>query len=282
LALALLAGCTEPGPASPNVPPWAGPGEERLVHETRSDFSHIRVRDHGSVRTLYFVRDTGKEAIETSIDLKAPHLLLVPYTRIMFASYLFRAEQKSCLIVGLGGGSMVHFINRFFPDLRVDAVEIDPVVVEVAARYFGTKPGGNNRIFTEDAFRYLERTKDRYDVIYMDAFLKPGEDTDAAGVPLHLKTVAFFKSLHANLKEGGLVLFNLNVHPGTDEDLRAIREAFPQVYVFAVPKRHNFVVVGSLVSERVPRAALEACGAAMDAKADFGFSLREMVGQLRD
>ena len=34
-------------------------------------------------------------------------------------------------------------------------------------------------IFTADAFQYLDTTEARYDVIYMDAYLKPGADTDA-------------------------------------------------------------------------------------------------------
>ena len=278
LALGLLAALL--GCPSPETRDGGGP-KTKLIYEVRSVYSHIRIRERGSVRTLYFVRDNGDEAVETSIDLKAPHRLMVPYTRYMFLGYLFRPRQERALIVGLGGGGMVRFLNHHFPDLAVDAVEIDPVVVKLASDYFETRPGPRTRIFTEDAFRYLERAKDRYDVIYMDAFLKPSGDTDMTGVPLHLKTIAFFKSLHKNLKEEGMVVFNLNLHPGMTKDIDAIKQAFPQVYVFLVPGRRNRVVVATREAKRLHPDDLEERAKKLDKEKDWGFHFRAMAQKLQ-
>jgi len=260
--------------------PYAGIPQEILVYEVRSNFSHIKIRDRGSQRTLYFVRDSGEEAVETSIDLRNPHLLQVAYTRTMFAGLLLKPQQKNCLIVGLGGGAMVQFLNHFFPEIRVDAVEIDPVMVGIARDYFGTKPGPRARIFTEDAFDYLKRTTNRYDVIYMDAFLKPGDATDLTGVPRNLKTVAFLKSLHGKLREGGAVVFNLNENMETQADIRSIQSAFPSGYIFGVSGSGNTVVVGSLARNRVTGAELRKRGEALDRKRNHGFSFRGLVDQL--
>ncbi len=260
------------------------PAEARkdgLVFETRTPYSHIRIRDRERVRYLLFVRDSGQEVIETGIDLDAPHRLQVPYTRYMFASFLFRPKPKRVLIVGLGGGAMVRFLNHVFPDTHVDAVEIDPVVVRVAEEYFGTRPGPRTRIVTEDAFVFFERSEETYDVIYMDAFLKPGGDTDATGVPLHLKTLAFYRQIQDRLADRGLVVFNLNPHPGLQADLRTIREAFSQIYIFPVPDRHNTAVVATLEKRRRGRGELEAAGARLDARVDAGFSFEEMARRLR-
>lgn len=270
------------GGTSPALPKTAGTLTETLVCEERSEYSHIRVKDTGPVRTLYFVRDNGQEVVETAMDLERPHLLQVPYTRAMFASHLFLPRVERVLIVGLGGGAMVRFLGHFFPDTAVDAVEIDPVVVRIADERFGTRPGARTRIFTEDAFAFLKRAEEPYDVIYMDAFLKPDEDTDATGVPLRLKTVAFFKSLHRNLKPGGLVVFNLNPHPGSKDDVQSIRDAFPAVYLFPLPHRRNTVVVGSLSEERATPASLKAAAAALDGKRDHGFSFANVAALLRD
>lgn len=245
---------------------------EVLVHEVRSKFSHIRIRDWGSRRTLYFVRDTGEEVVETSMDLNAPHLLQIAYTRVMFVSFLLKERQERGLLVGLGGGAMVRFLNHFFPDVRLDAVEIDPAIVKVARDYFGTRPGPRTRIITEDAFTYFKRTTHRYDVIYMDAFLKPSESTDSTGVPLRLKRVAFLKSLHARLKGEGLVVFNLNENIETPTDIQNIREAFPSVYVFRVPGSGNLVVVGSLARKKVTNDELRNRALRLDRLNDYGFS----------
>ncbi|MHC4778370.1 MAG: spermidine synthase [Planctomycetota bacterium] len=274
--LTIFQGCTEPEKTD-----GGGKKDASLIYETRSDYSHIRVRDRGSVRGLFFVRDTGQEVTETAIDLDAPHRLQIPYTRYMFLSYLFRTEHEKCLIVGLGGGAMIRFLNHHFPELNVDAVEIDPAVVKVASEYFGTKPGPKTRIFTEDAFKFLGRKDDKYDVIYMDAFLKPSADTDRTGVPLHLKTIEFFKSLHGNLKEKGLVIFNINLHPGLSKDIDAIKKAYPRVYTFTVPGRRNRIVVASLDTKRVLPPDLEERARKLDKEKDWGFYFSTMARKLQ-
>jgi len=61
------------------------------------------------VRTLVFVRDNGEEFVESMVNLRRPHELLLPYSRFMLASYLLQSGQQRVLIAGLGGGGMVHF-----------------------------------------------------------------------------------------------------------------------------------------------------------------------------
>ena len=172
---------------------------ELMELEVESEFSRIVVTKQGNVRSLIFVDHDGQEAVETELDLDKPHRLLLPYTRYMFGSYLFRPKPQQVLIVGLGGGSMIHFLKHHAPDLRVDVVEIDPVVVKIADLWFGVRSGGRLRIVVQDAFKYLTNTRHCYDVIYMDAFLKPSAETDVSGVPLRLKTVKFLKNIQKRL-----------------------------------------------------------------------------------
>ncbi len=141
------------------------------------------------------MRDNGQEVIETLVDINQPHRLMLEYTRYMFLSYALQPKQERVLIVGLGGGAMVHFLARYDPQVKVDVVEIDPAVVQVAQEYFGVRSQGNVNIITADAFKYLAESQVPYDVIYMDAFLKPSGDTDSTGVPLKLKQAQFYKSL---------------------------------------------------------------------------------------
>ena len=119
------------------------------------------------------------------------------------------------LIVGLGGGAMVHFLEHYDKDVRVDALEIDPVVAQAADRFFNVRSRGNVRVLVSDGFRYLQETDQAYDVIYMDAFLKPSEQTDSTGTPLSLKTERFYKDVQRHLRRPGVVVFNVNPHPRT-------------------------------------------------------------------
>ncbi len=252
----------------------------KVIYEVKSKFSHIRVRELGRIRSLYFAEPSGREVLQSSIDLDAPADLRLAYSKYMFASNLLRHPQERVLIVGLGGGGMVRFLNEKFPGVKVDAVEIDPDVVHVAAKFFGTKSDGKrNRIMTEDAFKYLARTRESYDVIYMDAFLKPSEETGPKGVPSRLKTIEFLRSLHKRLVPGGVMMFNLIQGGETKADIKAIRAAFPSVWVFDVPKKTNLVVMASLERKSTTKA-LAAAAAALDAKLDLDFAFEEMLDDL--
>lgn len=46
----------------------------------------------------------------------------------------------SVLLVGLGGGALAQFLRDFVPNVTVEAVELDPVVLEVAKEWFGFRP----------------------------------------------------------------------------------------------------------------------------------------------
>ena len=275
MALALMASAPCPARTVPHVASPAG----TLDVDVRSDYSHIRVYRQGSFRTLVFVRDNGEEAVETMINLRTPHELLIPYSRYMFTSYLFVPKPKQVLIIGLGGGAMVHFLQRYDPEVQVDVVEIDSVVVKLAARHFNTRPTAKVHIETTDGLRYLETTKTRYDVVYMDAFLKPSQKTDATGVPRGMKTTEFYKNVQQKLQPEGAMVFNLNVYDALEKDLRTIRGAFAQVYVFRLDSG-NVVAVCTRDETRVMPSALLDRGKELDRRFRTSFSFREMANQM--
>ena len=217
----------------------------QLEHEEVSAFSRIRVRRDGDVRAMTFVRDNGQEAVQSRLNLAAPHTLVSPYARRMFASYLYQPQPRRVLIVGLGGGAMVRFLTHHEPHVQIDAVEIDPVVVRLAADYFGVRTGGNVRVHTADAVKFVESIADRYDLILMDAFLRPSSDTDATGVPAGLKTLAFLERLKQALAPGGVVAFNVNEHASMADDIKAVATAFGHVAVYRSPPSDNKVVIAT-------------------------------------
>jgi spermidine synthase len=257
----------------------SGARARNIEFETTSAFSHIRVKRQGSVRTLLFVRDNGEEVEESMLNLKKPHEMLVPYVRFMFTSYLFQPKPERVLIVGLGGGAMVHFLQHYDPELTVDVVEIDPAVVAIAGKYFGVRGGGKIDVIMADGRKYLETTDKRYDVIYLDAFLKPAAETDSTGMPLAMKTVQFYKGLQEKLRPQGLVVFNLNRQPTTEADIRNIRTAFGQAYVFRM-QTDNLIVAATLSQERLSPADVRARAKPIDARFKATFSFQELSRHL--
>lgn len=247
-----------------------------LEHEEVSAFSRIRVRRDGDVRALTFVRDNGQELVQSRVNLTAPHILLSPYARGMMGSYLYQPHPRRVLIVGLGGGAMVRFLAHHEPQVQIDAVEIDPAVVRIADEYFSVRSGGNIRVHTADAVAFVESTADRYDLILMDAFLRPSSDTDATGVPTGLKTLAFLRRLKQALAPGGVVAFNVNEHASMADDIAAVAAAFGHAAVYRCPPSDNKVVIateGGLATDDEVRARADA----LDARFGGALSFAEVV-----
>jgi SAM-dependent methyltransferase len=83
----------------------------------------------------------------------------LPYERIA-------TEPDSVLVVGAGNGNDVSVALRQGAS-RVDAVEIDPKLMEIGERFHPERPYADPRVrqFVDDGRAFLERTDDRYDLI---------------------------------------------------------------------------------------------------------------------
>lgn len=83
----------------------------------------------------------------------------IPYERIA-------SDPDRVLVVGAGNGNDVSVALRQGAS-RVDAVEIDPKLMEIGERFHPERPYADPRVrqFVDDGRAFLERTDDRYDLI---------------------------------------------------------------------------------------------------------------------
>lgn len=83
----------------------------------------------------------------------------LPYERIV-------GDPDRVLVVGAGNGNDVSVALRRGAS-RVDAVEIDPELLEIGERFHPERPYADPRVrrFVDDGRAFLERTDDRYDLI---------------------------------------------------------------------------------------------------------------------
>ena len=185
------------------------------------------VEDDGS-RYLRF-----DNSFQSAMYLKRPFATRFAYTDYFNLGLAYNPGARDVLFVGLGGGSAPKRMWRDFPHLRLQAVELDPVVVDVAYRYFGLPRSPRLRVETEDGRRYLARTQRRWDVVALDAFY-------ADSVPFHLTTREFLELLRSRLAPGGVVVANvIGALEGPSSKLfrsfyRTYRTVFPTVLVHPV------------------------------------------------
>ncbi len=181
-----------------------GGAGSKTLYEGQSLYHYIRVEESGNVRTLCF-RRRGVDYDESQVDIAHPLELTMYYSRLMFAGFLFVPEPKRVLIVGLGGGTLSRVTGHYFPDAKVDSVELDPEVVKVAREYFHFREGGNVKVFVRDGrvhIKSLVRRKAKYDIILLDAFR-------GGYIPYHLTTKEFLQECRSLLTPGGVVVSNL-------------------------------------------------------------------------
>ncbi|XP_039985558.1 eEF1A lysine and N-terminal methyltransferase [Xiphias gladius] len=78
----------------------------------------------------------------------------------------------SVLLVGLGGGGLPQFLRDFVPDVTVEVVELDPVVLEVAKEWFGFRPDDRLTVTLGDGLERISALEKEggclFDVIMFD------------------------------------------------------------------------------------------------------------------
>ena len=94
---------------------------------------------------------------------------------------------RSVAILGNAAGTTARALGVFYPDARVDGVELDPAVSRVGREYFGMDDNPRLTVHDADARPFLRRTDERYDLIIVDAYHQPY-------VPFYLATREFFRA----------------------------------------------------------------------------------------
>ena len=156
--------------------------------------------------------------------------------------------------------------------MTVDAVDIDPAIIDIAKRYFALKTGNGLTLHTADGFAFIAEGKRKYDIIYMDAFLKPSVDTDPTGTHFAIENTVIYEQIKSRLNPSGVVAFNINPHPTVTQDIATIKEAFGQVWVVPVPARGNTIVFASIRAEPITDQQLKAAASSLDQQQAFSLS----------
>src|SRR4030067_1510957 len=202
----------------------------------------VTVIDDGEYRSLQFGSGSGG-AIQSKIDLKNKSRLLFNYTLCSTLGFiLFREPKKEVekvLKIGVGGGSLPRFIKRYYPQIHIDNVDIDPLIVDIARKYFFVREGDGFKIYVEDGRKFIETVKTAYDMVILDAF---GSDNE---IPHQLTSIEFLHQVKSRLSPKGIVITNLINHDQRiyESLVATYRSSFKYVFRFNLEKFHEANVV---------------------------------------
>ena len=146
-----------------------------------------------------------------------------------------RAESQagnSCdiLILGNGSGTYAKECTNHFPDAKIQGVEIDQKITDLAGRYFDMPD--SVKVATYDGRAYLEADRHTYDVIMVDAY-------QDISVPFQMSSVEFFNMVREHLKPNGVMVVNMNMRASGEKSINSylsdtISAVFPSVYTVDV------------------------------------------------
>ena len=112
---------------------------------------------------------------------------------------------NSILVLGVAGGSVIETLKKEVKfEGKITGVEIDADVIELATKYFGLGNYDNVSIVNDDAFEFVLKTKEKYDLIIIDIF----QDTT---MPNFLFEDFFINRINFLLNVNGFILFNTMV-----------------------------------------------------------------------
>jgi spermidine synthase len=168
-----------------------------ILQTKDSQYHRIAVVEDSDSRYLRF-----DSSFQSGMYKDDPYRTRFPYSDYLQLAFAYRPEAKRILYVGLGGGSAPKRTWRDFPDVRIDVVELDPEVVNVAYRWFELPRDPRLQVEVEDGRRYLVASEGPWDAIVIDAFYSDS-------IPFHLATREFLEVARSRLAPGGLLVTNI-------------------------------------------------------------------------
>lgn len=243
---------------------------EKTLYKKQSAYSTITVtEDDGGLRTLWF-EDGARQSV---VEVGDPDHVDLAYARVMPVGLALVDNPRRVLVVGLGGGTIPMLLHKHYPKTTIDVVDIDPDVIDVAKRFFGFKEDATLRAHADDGRRFIEKCRDPYDIIFLDAF-------GSKNIPYHLATREFLLAVGKALTPKGVVVGNIwsrGSNPLHDSMVRTYQDVFQELFILDVQRAGNEILVGLPRRQQVEQDALARRARSVSSEHKLRFDLGEAV-----
>jgi spermidine synthase len=192
---------------------FTGLQSPKVIYETESKFNgNIKVVEFSGVRRLVV------DNITQSVSYKAPYTHKLYWGKLAHLLKESFTSLNQVLILGVGGGTLIHLIHEDFPNVSTTSVDIDQTMVDIANNYFDLATVPNNRIIVDDAMRLViephsfDIQEYQFDVVIVDIYV--GEKYPDLG-----KSGNFIGNIKNLVNPGGMIIFNRIYREHHQEDV---------------------------------------------------------------
>ncbi len=209
----------------------------KALYKKQSKYFLITVeRDYLKRRHLVFLPRKGSQGVW---DPAKPEEIISGYCRFMTLFMpMLEKPPKRVLFIGLGCGIGPRFIRKYYQETMIDIVEIDEAIPVVAKKYFGFKKDDKMHITIGDGRFFINRTKNKYDAIFIDAY-------NAESIPFQLTTQEFYRKVKDALTPNGIMnanIANLGKEEFIASELKTVQSIFPGMAVYDCNNESNYVL----------------------------------------
>jgi spermidine synthase len=175
---------------------------QHILWEGDTAYGHYQVvdttYDGRPARVLY---SGDQQAAQSGIAKDNDTDLLFDYNQRLF-ELVNNINPSHVLLIGGGVFTLPTTLLKALPDVRIDVVEPDAELTELAQDFFELPVSDRLTIFNTDGRTFLREHATRYDMILVDAYTH-------TTIPKELKTLQAFQAYHAHLREQGAVAMNV-------------------------------------------------------------------------
>ena len=138
-----------------------------------------------------------------------------------------KLSVSNCLVLGLGGGTVVQLIKARYPEAKIVSVEIDPEIIKISKKFFGLSKIENLKIVNADAIKWVANYdisyhRSRFDLILVDLYI-------GRQLSPKVESNEFLKNLKKLLSKDGMVVFNQLKNKDGGKLKQSLTTTFPQV-----------------------------------------------------
>ena len=220
-------------------------GDSGILYEKDSIYQNLRVVQNGTVRRLF-----GGNMSFSAMDISQPYDHEMEYTRMMILGMAYADQPKNLLMIGLGAGTVATYLRKYYPDMQMTLVELDPDVVTCAEQYFNFKADDRMTVLVQDGRWHIMRDKTAYDLILLDAY-------HGDYIPFHLLTKEFLELVRAHLTPNGIVISNTwALQALAERESATYAEVFGQFDSFSGVHSGNRIIIAAQNGAKLGEATL--------------------------
>lgn len=240
-----------------------------ILWSTKKAGVNYQVRTAGKTRRLY------TDGVFHSQYHPARQYTGAVWDLLMLPALFYKPGQlKRILLLGVGGGSVIHLLHHYVHPDVIDGIELNPVHLQIARRFFDIRPALANLVHADGIDWLQNYSGPPYDMIIDDLY---GEQDGEPKRAVELD-YGWLNTLRKNLGPRGVIVLNTM---SSRELKRAacfthaqLSRSFKSAYQLHLPIYHN--AVGAVFRPSVQAGDLRRRLSQYPGLSQLGFRLRRL------